>query len=267
LWAVKARVLAAAVFRAVATRSSESGAPSQVSEIIADVSIGSSEGVLVDRRQLDDAVTLLVTGRLVEPDGNRLTPTVEGGHFWQRISHLKPSGMKKWMQEAVDVYSRGEEIRWSASDQAWSEAEALFESRHRARMEARLEILDGVLKALDHWHFVSSLTGSAADRYAAVAALQGSPFFFSKVQANHIVDMGLSQRTALARLSLAEERDALRAHLGEKASGDARPNSYRLPKAETRPRPASLEQNLDRTLEDLKNLAESYESPPLSHPG
>ena len=123
--------------------------------------------------------------------------------------------MKKWIREAVDTYSRGEDLQWATSEKAWSDAQVLFLARHRSRMTARLEVLDGILRALDNWHFVSSLIGAAADRYAAVAALQGFPFVFSRVQANQIVDMRLIQRTALGRLSLAEERDAIRAQLEE----------------------------------------------------
>ena len=204
-----------AVFRSVAARTSGSGEPIAVSEIIADVSIESPEGALVDRKNLDDAVTLLVRSRIVESEGDSLELTAEGNHFWGRIAHLRPSGMKKWIRDAVDTYSRGEDLRWATSEKAWSDAQDLFLARHRSRMTARLEVLDGILRALENWHFVSSLIGAAADRYGAVAALQGFPFLFSKVQANQIVEMRLTQRTALGRLSLAEERDAIRAALEE----------------------------------------------------
>jgi hypothetical protein len=203
------------VFRAVASATSGSGGSHNLPDIIAEVSISSPEGVLVDRKKFDDAATLLVRSRLVEPGGDGLRLTPEGGHFWQRISHLQASGMKKWIREAVDSYSKGAEVRWAIPDDAWSDAQVLFGELHRSRMTARLEVLDGLLTAIENWHFVSSLIGAAADRYAAVAVLQGFPFFFSKVQAVHVLDMRLAQRTALGRLSLAEERDAIRSELEE----------------------------------------------------
>ena len=212
---MKVRILAVAVFRYVAACSSGSGEPSAVSQIIADVSVDSPEGALVDRKKLDEAVALLLRTMLVEAEEECLVLTAEGKHFWRRISHLPPPGMKKWIREAVDTYSRGEDLQWATPEKAWSDAQILFLERHRSRMTARLEVLDGILRAVDNWHFVSSLVGAAADRYAAVAALQGFPFLFSKVQANQIVDMRLIQRTALGRLSLAEERDAIRAQLEE----------------------------------------------------
>jgi DNA gyrase/topoisomerase IV subunit A len=80
-------------------------------------------------------------------------------------------------------------------------------------MAARLEVLEGLLAAVQNWHFVSTLIGAAADRSAAIVALQGVPLFLTKTQAQHVLEMKLSQRTALGRLSLAEERDAIRAEL------------------------------------------------------
>jgi len=263
---VKVGALAVAVFRSVAERSSGSDRPGLVSEIIAEVSIASPEGALVDRGKLDDAVTLLARSHLIEAEGDRLTLTAEGDHFWRRVSHLPRSGAKKWIREAVDIYSRGEALRWAISEKAWSDAQVLFLARHRTRITARLEILDGLLTALENWHFVSSLFGAAGDRDAAVAALQGAPFSFTKAQATQIVDMRISQRTALGRLSLAEERDAIRAELDELAKHELA--ELELTEADS---PNGLDPTsegdvplepglLKETIEDLKNLVESHSS-------
>ena len=250
-----------AVFRSVAERSSGSERPGLVSEIIAEVSIASPEGALVDRGKLDDAVTLLARSHLIEAEGDRLTLTAEGDHFWRRVSHLPRSGAKKWIREAVDIYSRGEALRWAISEKAWSDAQVVFLARHRTRITARLEILDGLLTALENWHFVSSLFGAAGDRDAAVAALQGAPFSFTKAQATQIVDMRISQRTALGRLSLAEERDAIRAELDELAKLELTevdsPNGLDATSEGDVPHePGPLKE----TIEDLKNLVDSHNS-------
>lgn len=251
---MKAGALAVAVFRRVAAGSSGAGGAGPISEIVADVSIDSPEGALVDRKKLDDAVTLLARSRLIEAEGDHLTLKAEGDHFWRRISHLPPSAMKKWIREAVDIYSKGEEVQWAISEKAWSDAQVLFLARHRTRITGRLQILDGLLTALENWHFVSTLIGAAADREAAVAALQGGPFFFTKVQATQIVEMRASQRTALGRLSLAEERDAIRAELEELTEDDSPNGGDSLPKSNTPRGPSSLEE----TIEDLKHLVESH---------
>lgn len=212
---MKARALAVAVFRTLASRSSSSDGSGPVSELIAEVSIGSPEGALVDRGRFESAVTLLVTSKLVEPAGESLRLTAEGDQFWRKVAHLEPAGMKKWIREAVDCYSRGGEARWEASEETWSNAQVRFLESHRTRITRRLEILDGLLAAIENWHFVSTTVGGAEDRSAAIAALQGTPLLFSKLQAQEVVEMRLSQRSVLGRLSLAEERDAIRAELQE----------------------------------------------------
>jgi hypothetical protein len=249
---VKAGALAVAVFCRVSAGSSGSGGPGLVSEIVADVSIDSPEGALVDRKKLDHAVTRLARSRLIEAEGDRLTLKAEGDHFWRRISHLPPSAMKKWIREAVDVYSRGEVLQWEISEKAWSDAQVLFLARHRTRMTVRLEVLNGLLTALENWHFVSSLIGAAADRDAAVAALHGGPFFFTKVQATKIVEIRASQRTALGRLSLAEERDAIRAELDDLTEDDSANGVDWLPKSDSPHGPGFL----NETIEDPKQLVE-----------
>jgi hypothetical protein len=253
---VKVGALAVAVFRSVAAGSSGSRGPALVSQIVADVSIDSPEGALVDRKKLDDAVTLLARSRLIDVGGDRLTLTAEGDHFWRRICHLPQSGMKKWIREAVDIYSRGEAHRWAVSEKVWTDAQALFLGRHRTRMTARLEVLDGLLTALENWHFVSSIIGAAADRDGAVAALQGVPFCFTKAQAIQIVDTRISQRTALGRLSLADERDAIRAELDELTEDDSPNGVDSLPERDTLHGPSFLEQ----AIEDLKHLGELQSS-------
>ena len=218
-----------AVFRSIASSSSSSEGLRPVSDIIAEVSINSGEGSLIGRELFDDAVTLLVRTELIEPEEDGLRLTAEGDHFWSRISRLPPSGVKKWIREAVDAYSRGANLRWVIQEEAWSDAQILFLEQHRNLMVARLEVLDGLLGALQNWHFVSTLIGAAGDRSAAIAALQGSPFRFSKIQAQQIVDMRVSQRTALGRLALAEERDAIQAQLAESASDEFRSEPKGLP--------------------------------------
>lgn len=229
---VKVRALAAAVFRSVASSNSSGQEPLCVSDVIAEVSINSPDGALVDREKLDGAVTLLLRANLIEPERDGLRFTAEGDHFWRRISRLPPSGMKKWIREALDAYSRGEELEWTTSEKAWSDAQVLFLDLQRSRMVARLEVLDGLLGALENWHFVSTLVGLAADRSAAVAALQAPPLLFSKIQAQQVLDMGLSHRTALGRLSLAEERDAIRAELDRQSDEEPPDRPECVPTAE-----------------------------------
>jgi hypothetical protein len=171
--------------------------------------------------------------------------------------------MKKWIREAVERYSRGEDLHWTAPDSQWSTARALFQERHLKLVTARLEVLDGLLRAVENWHFVSTLVGTAADRDAGVAALQGSPFFFSKVQANHIVDMRLSQRTALGRLSLAEERDAIRAELDQLTTAEGTKDAGRVTVVDIRDRPIVIRQ----TLEQITPLSELPDIPRFSRSG
>lgn len=242
-----------------------SALPRSVAEVVAEVSIDSPEGGLVDREKVDRAVTLLVRSGLVEGDGKALRLTAEGHGFWRRISHLQTSGMKKWIREAIDAYSRGEETRWAISDEAWSDAQVIYLEVQRLRMTARLEVLEGYLKALENWHFVSTLLGTAADRSAALAALRGFPLRLTEAQATHVIDMRLSQRTALGRLSLAEERDAIRAELHELVREETLPESKESQSGNPEGWSASV-QDLRWLAEQGKSFAETMRSEASSKP-
>ncbi|MBV8690737.1 MAG: hypothetical protein JOY57_03695 [Actinobacteria bacterium] len=83
----------------------------------------------------------------------------------------------------------------------------------RARLTARLHVVDGLLFALDHVDEINSVVRSSADRTAAVTALAAAPFHLSEVQAQHVLDIRIAQQTAGSRFSLEDERARLRSAL------------------------------------------------------
>ena len=72
------------------------------------------------------------------------------------------------------------------------------------KAEARLHIVDGLLKALDMIDAIVKAIRASKDRAAARTALMGKQFGFTEIQANHILDMTLGRLTQLGREELAE---------------------------------------------------------------
>jgi len=79
------------------------------------------------------------------------------------------------------------------------------------RAEARLHIVDGLVKAVEMIDAVVKAIRASKDRPAARAALMSKPFGFSEIQANHILDMALGRLTQLGREELVQEAKDLRA--------------------------------------------------------
>ncbi|MGI9602168.1 MAG: DNA gyrase subunit A [Acidimicrobiales bacterium] len=78
-----------------------------------------------------------------------------------------------------------------------------------AKAEARLHIVDGLLRALDLIDEIITLIRGSDDRSVARDGLMAEPFSFSEVQANHILDMTLGRLTRLGRSDLEEEQATL----------------------------------------------------------
>src|SRR6476660_3230362 len=93
--------------------------------------------------------------------------------------------------------------------QAWLDHQVVVVTRRSQfrleKAQARLHIVEGLLKALDMIDAVVKAIRGSADRSAARDALMGKQFGFSEIQANHILDMALGRLTRLGRDELANE--------------------------------------------------------------
>jgi DNA gyrase subunit A len=84
-------------------------------------------------------------------------------------------------------------------------------TRHRLeKAEARLHIIDGLVRAVDMIDAIIKKIRASKDRGAARTALMAKPFDFSEIQANHILDLQLGRLTQLGRDELLAEQKALR---------------------------------------------------------
>jgi DNA gyrase subunit A len=103
--------------------------------------------------------------------------------------------------------------------QAWVDHQVVVLTRrtqHRLeRAEARLHIVEGLLKALDMIDAIVKAIRASKDRGAARTTLTGKRFGFSEIQANHILDMPLGRLTQLGREELANERNDLDSTIGQ----------------------------------------------------
>src|SRR5262245_21076131 len=99
--------------------------------------------------------------------------------------------------------------------QAWVDHQVVVvtrRSQHRLeKAEARLHIVDGLLRALDMIDAIVKAIRSSKDRAVARTKLMGKGFEFSEIQANHILDMTLGRLTQLGREELADEKKELEA--------------------------------------------------------
>jgi len=89
-------------------------------------------------------------------------------------------------------------------------------SEYRLRKaRERLHIVDGLLRCIDQLDAVIRAIRESADRREAREALMASPFDFSELQANHILDMTLGRLTRLGRSELEEESAQLHLSIAE----------------------------------------------------
>ncbi len=79
----------------------------------------------------------------------------------------------------------------------------------------RLHIVEGLLRCIDQLDQVIAAIRESADRPEARERLMASPFSFSELQANHILDMTLGRLTRLGRAELEEEASGLQHTIGE----------------------------------------------------
>jgi DNA gyrase subunit A len=81
------------------------------------------------------------------------------------------------------------------------------------RTEARLHIIEGLVKALSQIDEIVALIKASKDRAAARAGLMGAGFDYSEIQANHILDLALGRLTRLGREELIAEQKELTAEV------------------------------------------------------
>jgi DNA gyrase subunit A len=97
--------------------------------------------------------------------------------------------------------------------QAWLDHQVVVLTRRSQfrleKAQARLHIVDGLLKALDMIDAIVKAIRASKDRAAARTALMVARFGFSEIQANHILDMPLGRLTQLGREELASEKKDL----------------------------------------------------------
>ncbi len=84
-----------------------------------------------------------------------------------------------------------------------------MDDNQRHSVEARLEIVDGLLRAINS-RDIFEIVDDSSDSRDAMRRLQLPPFDFSPTQANYILDMTLHRRTASGRLELETEAADLR---------------------------------------------------------
>jgi DNA gyrase subunit A len=98
---------------------------------------------------------------------------------------------------------------------AWIDHQAIVVRRRTEyrleKAEARLHIVEGLVKAVRMIDAIIKTIRGSRDRAAARDALMGKRFGFSEIQANHILDLALGRLTQLGIEELTDERAELEA--------------------------------------------------------
>ena len=197
------------IFAAVAVR--EGRADDQAGPLIVEALVDASYPVPLSRSEVDDAVGSLIGAGLIRAQGSCLSLTGVGRDLWKQIARMKEAGMQKRLAAVIGSNSSGASPSgWACPDATWAEAERLTRFGRLERVRARLEILEGLIQAIDHWDLLSGLVASAADRHAAVEALRQSPLGMTEVQAHHVLDMRVTSQTIAGHAAIQEEAQALR---------------------------------------------------------
>ncbi len=101
--------------------------------------------------------------------------------------------------------------------QEWIDHQSVVVTRRtRYRLdkaEARMHIVEGLVKALDQIDAIVALIKASKDRAAARDGLMGPGFEYSEIQANHILDLTLGRLTKLGRDELVKEQKDLAAEI------------------------------------------------------
>jgi hypothetical protein len=109
--------------------------------------------------------------------------------------------------------AEGDLLRNTLRQLAGHAANVLDGARSRGRIEARLDEVDTIVRALDRWDVVSAVVGASVDRTEAVRRLAGEPFRFDERQANQVLDLTVGQRLQDNRATLRAELEQLQAAL------------------------------------------------------
>lgn len=85
----------------------------------------------------------------------------------------------------------------------------------RARARERLQIVEALMRALDMGGELQEVIASSADKGDARARLSASPFGFSDIEAEHVLDLQFARQTRQARRFLEDEAAQLREELAQ----------------------------------------------------
>jgi DNA gyrase/topoisomerase IV subunit A len=76
-------------------------------------------------------------------------------------------------------------------------------------LDSRVEVIDGLLAALERFDEVNRIVRLSRDRFSALMDLQGAPLNLSELQAHAVLDMPVSQQSFEAIEELRRERSEL----------------------------------------------------------
>jgi hypothetical protein len=174
-----------------------------------------SDGIWpIDASEVERAVHRLVASDLATVVSDRPRITAQGAEL--RRQHKRSSGKRRLdhIQQGLETIAiPSPQPGWTLPPSAWDAAVDRFRLRQRQRVQSRIEILQGLLRASELAPQIVSLSFGSRDRRQTQCALMREPFSFTEVQANHVLDMTVDKFCELHRHQLHDELRSLRSQL------------------------------------------------------
>jgi DNA gyrase/topoisomerase IV subunit A len=102
------------------------------------------------------------------------------------------------------------QINWGGWQTCWMSDECA-----RSEIEERIQILDGILDALDRMDEVNRAVRGSLNRIEARESLLAEPFCYSEVVATRILDLNVARQTVAGIEELCRERNQAADRLAE----------------------------------------------------
>lgn len=161
--------------------------------------------------EVEEAVNTLVNAGLLSLGAEGFAVTVQGRGLLQSVRrlHKEPKRQARLQAELAGIPTGEPGAAWRLGDEEWLSVLRQHKLGKQNAIEARKEIVDGLLHALDRMDEINAVVRAAPDRRTAVSLLTRAPFPFTEAQAHHLLDMTVGQQTVEARASLEADRARL----------------------------------------------------------
>ena len=175
---------------------------------------------------IEDALNSLFSAKLAQVIDGTPDVTAKGLDVLGQLRRQRTEAGQARVMEAA-LPKRRVAGAFKIPDDLWALALQNAAAWERSKLRTRLEIVEGLLLALDKIGEVNAVIQEAMTRRDAVIELEAL-MGFTEIQVNHVLDMTLGRQTAESRRVLEEEANEMRTALGLPVGVPSQPTAQRL---------------------------------------